>query len=279
MLALLLPFAALAADSSTLIEPYPGSIVVRQSEDATALSHQIITGSIERVNTRLVPESSEYVEGKKLSITYQILNESRSRVISNYFKEQLVKIGQILFECKGRNCGSSNHWANSVFKRAVLYGPEQYQHYYLAKIATDQTYYVVVYIAQRGTGKLYAHLELISTVDSQIRVDSKQLISALDQQHKYVFSINPDEKSVAVIVDAITATDSQFALVAHDSLLKDETAEAAIKRTREIAEMFRSRLIEKGVPSSRVSAFGAGPIAPLDRDRISRLELVVLDNE
>lgn len=273
---LLSPLQSVSADAASLIPPFPGSIVVNQSVNKSVTTYQLITGSIERVNTLLVPESSEYVQGTKQTTTYEIPNERRSKVVGNYFKQQLLERGQILFQCVGRTCGSSNHWANSVFKKAVLYGPEQYQWYFLSKIVSDQTYYVVVYVAQRGTGRLYAHVEVISAANEEHKVDGDLIISTLNLQGKYLFELDVNEVVLAAIIEAIDSTNYQFVLVAHDGLQQDEQVSAAIERTRQLAERTRKRLVQSGVSATRIAAFGAGPISPLDKDRVRRFELVAL---
>ena len=265
------------ADVETVILPFPGSELVSHTEEDKIGTHQLITGSVERVNTKYLPEASEYVKGRKQTGTYQVFNARSTAVVGGFFREQLVKQGDILFECSGRSCGSSTYWANSLFKRYLLYGPEQYQQYYVAKLVNGGTYYVTVYVVQRATGKMYAHIEVISVAGVPANgKGGRDVGSEIKLKGKFVFDLNADDQMLNAIHESITSSDvRQFALVGHDELRGDETVEAAIDRTREMAEKIRARLLGKGVAATRLTAFGAGPLAPMDR-RGKRIELVVL---
>ena len=279
ILATTLPQIVLAADDDQVISPFPGSRLVGQSVDTEVVDYQIITGPVERVATEFLPESSVYVRGVKSVRTFEILNERRTRVVGDYFKEQIVPRGEILFECEGRSCGSSNYWANSLFKRAILYGPEQFQHYFLAKLETDRFHYVIIYVAQRATGKLYSHIETIAVPAVRIVVDAEFVKSALQQQGKYIVEGEVDDALLEAIVTAVDSSDfHQLALVAHDKLQKGDTIDSAIERTRGVAEGLKSRLLETGMVSSMISTHGAGPIAPLNSEMTARIELVVVSD-
>ncbi len=260
-----------------IISLFPGSKTVSEGSDDEIKTYQVITGSIARVNTQMVPKSSEYVRGRKQFRTLETPNAQRTGDVAAFYREQLQSKGQILFECQGRTCGSSNYWANTVFRKSILYGPEQYQHSMLGRISTNRTRFIIVYVAQRGTGKLYTHIEIITVEESSQAADSKLVGSALRLLGKYSFQADASEEMLTAIVDTINANaDRHLALVAHDSLRSGESVDAGIERTKQVAETLKSRLIEMGAADADLSAYGAGPIAPVDMTRTRRIELVVI---
>lgn len=283
LVASLLGLTAVTASASdfegqrfTLVEPFRGSEVAQFTQDDRVTSRRIILGSLKKINNEIEPELSEYVRGERVAITYRIRDERRTSVVKQYFREQVLNHGQILFECKGRGCGSSNYWANTVFDRAILYGPEEDQHYILATMEGEATYYVAIYVAQRGTREIYSHLDIIKARTGKV-IDGPTIDSALESQGKFILPEEIDDKAVAAIVDAIKRRPKwRVAIVGHDMLRAGETIDRAIARTREMAQALEGRLGEAGLDSSRVTAFGVGPLAPRDNEEKERLELVLL---
>lgn len=263
----------------TLVEPYPGSEVVEFERDEEVTSRQVILGALKKVNNTLQPESSEFIRGSRTAITYRIRNERRTEVIEKFLKDQIVEGGQILFECEGRACGSSNHWSNAIFDRAILYGPGEFQHYILARMTGEATYYVAVYIAQRGTGELYSHLEIITSRDTDQIVDTTTINASLESRGKYVMPWLIDEKMVIAIADALKQRSGyRVAVVAHDESQEGEDPREAMERTGQRAQDLKARIVNAGISESRLEYFGLGPLAPIDNQPRSRFELVVLNN-
>ncbi|MBD3648443.1 MAG: DUF4892 domain-containing protein [Pseudomonadales bacterium] len=259
-----------------LIEPFPGSEVVEFAEDERETPRRIILGALKKVNNVLEPERSKYIRGSRVAITSRIPDERRTSVVKQHFHNQASSHGQILYECRGRQCGSSNYWANTVFDRAILYGPEEDQHYILATMEGESSYYVAIYVAQRGTREIYSHLEIITAPGGRV-IDRATIDSALKSQGKFILPRDVDDKALAAIVDAIQARPTwRIAIIGHDSLSRGETVDAAIERTREMAAALDDRLEEAGLEASRVDSFGVGPLAPMDNEERERLELVVL---
>jgi len=178
---------ALLAESqpAAVAEPvalYPSSELVEQETiESTALL--VVLGALEKVNHELQPEKSVLVPGRKDSSTWYLPEARRTKQVAEHFKSELVESANILFECQGRSCGSSSYWANKHFERAILYGPEQYQHYLIAQRSTpeppasgvsisepfispkiEEGDYIVIYIGERATRKIYAHIEYISPI-------------------------------------------------------------------------------------------------------------------
>lgn len=275
LIALLLCFAAHA--SAVTIELFPGSKQVGSTKVDELSIHLLITGQVKRTRGQVVPESSDYVRGIKTSETFEIVDVRQSEAISQFFQEQLQSRGQILFECIGRDCGPSNYWANSVFKESILYGPTEDQHYMFGKLNGYDGEYVVIYLAQRATGRRYVRIELISDVVGSRLVDSRLVGSALRLQNRFVIESETNQAVLQAIRDVVNSGDGKMlALVAHNRLQSNETLEAAQARSKEKAMSLIAVLEEMGTDAGKLIAIGAGPISPINRSSQQRLELVLL---
>lgn len=143
-------------DLETSLVPYRAAELTTEAW-SEASSHMVVLGSLEKVNRVLQPEKSEIISGRKHQQTYFLPEARSTEQVFEYYLNQLESKGDLLFQCDGRGCGSSSYWANKVFEVAVLYGPEQFQKYGIASPETGDRY-IAVYIGQRATGKIYAHI-------------------------------------------------------------------------------------------------------------------------
>ncbi|MBT4159925.1 MAG: DUF4892 domain-containing protein [Gammaproteobacteria bacterium] len=142
------------------IETYPGAEIVEKEEATQTAAHLVVLGALEKINHELVPEKSEVINGVKSSTTWYLPQARRTRDVARFYEERLQSQGEIVFQCVGRSCGSSSYWANRIFDRAILYGPEQYQFFYALELSKGRGF-LSVYVGQRATRKIYVHMEQI----------------------------------------------------------------------------------------------------------------------
>ena len=256
------------AYAETPLEDYPGLEVVDTRHDDTLSSRRLILGSLKKINNLLEPERVEYISGTRGSMTAFIPNERRTDTVKKFYRDQLRILGEILFECRGRTCGSSNYWANTVFGERILYGPEQFQSYSIVLIAGLLPRYVAAYVGQRGNRKIYVHVEQVSVAGASaptfvnlladgglIFDDSVHQIEALREY----LSADQDRR-VAVVVHGGGALELEMALAG----------------TQQRAERVRRRLVSEGVRANGLIARGIGPLAPVSGRPATRVELVAL---
>lgn len=145
-----------ASDFPELVHP-TGAELVKEQVDATKAAYQVVLGALEKINRQLEPEASETVIATRAARTYYLPQSRRTAKVLAHYQPQLEALGELLYQCSGRTCGSSSYWANRIFDEAILYGPEQYQHYLVLQIG-DSADYLAVYIGQRATRKIYVHI-------------------------------------------------------------------------------------------------------------------------
>ena len=137
------------------VSPFPGAELTNKTMEP-AKSHMLVLGALEKVDRELRPENFKILSAKKSSYTYYLPEARQTKEVFEYYLDQLQSIGNLEFECKGRECGSSSYWANKIFKSAILYGPEQFQSYAVFRTSAG---WWTVYIGQRATRKIYARLD------------------------------------------------------------------------------------------------------------------------
>jgi hypothetical protein len=256
-----------------VINLYPRSQLVETSEEESVTTHRIMLGPLKKINSEITPDASLYVQGLRSRHTYFIADEQRTGLVFDFYAAQLQQKGQILFQCDARECGRSNYWANSVFERRILFGPDQYQHYIIGII---NGYYTAIYVAQRATGQVYAHIDVIEDQQASL-LDGDNLLRALQTLVGVQLSTEPNEELVTKLAQILEADVSiKLYIVAHDALLSAETVSTTITRTTKIASAFKSRLLAVGISAERLQAHGVGPLAPLEGAAPSRLELILI---
>lgn len=148
------------------IERFPGARIVDYRVDNNTF-YALALGRMQRVNGRVSPRESERYQGDLRRITYEIPSGFGAAEVFSHFSEQLLGGGgEALFNCQGRDCGSSNFWANDLFGSRILYGPEGGQYYMAARyqLSVDGESvkgYAALYVITRGNRRLYAHLDFL----------------------------------------------------------------------------------------------------------------------
>ena len=151
--------------------------------------HLYPAGSIRRISGNLRYSSEFRGLGEQQLQTWQISPlysaDQAFAEVRQFWREQGA---HTLYWCEGRECGPSSLWANSVFKSARLYGPEDNQAYALMMPpqtearATSQV--IALYAIKRGNGRMYLHQETLQLqqVLTQPLPEPATLLKQLDKE-------------------------------------------------------------------------------------------------
>lgn len=258
-----------------LLERFPDSQIVdfevRHSEN-----YLYVLGSLKRTAGRVVPEDSSRIKGNLTAITYEVSQEFRGSDAFDYFIDQIDEKGyEILYRCAGRDCGSSNYWANDIFRNRILYGPERNQFYVAFEAGEEEgsKSFLALYVSTRSNRKVYAHLEVLDQGDAPelaaAPIDSRPLemlvregglvLSGLefDAQHRLLNGESLDSFALALLENSAYS----LFLVGHYSgpMELREQRDISLRRANEV----RQYLIARGVAAARLETQGLGPLAPL----------------
>jgi outer membrane protein OmpA-like peptidoglycan-associated protein len=291
----------------TLIAGFADSEIIDR-ELQRDINYRIILGALERVRGEVIPEDSKRLRGDVTKITYEVSQEFTGGDVYAFYQEQLTaKNHEVLYSCGGRECGSSNYWANDIFRNRILYGPERNQHFiaFRANPALEESPYFSVYIITRVNRKIYAYIEIVEpagteeseqiavTVETEKPQITEQLsdvagsnfLQRLQEQGSVIlppisFQSNDRLAGPADVESLVSALNSDQALsvyvVAH--LKKDgRSLQELMQRSLVRASSLRQALIEAGIEARRIEAAGVGPLAPscANGDCEERIEIVL----
>ena len=173
----------------------------------------------------------------------ELLQRLRDQVIS--------QTGEILFECEGRDCGTSNIWANDLFNNADLYGRDDYQRYFAAEL-DDQ--YLAAYAVRRCNRRVYLHLDQITEAEQAV----PWLESLVDRG--WVKLPDTEEPTLKLLADHLQKNSSPIRLVGHQQGIDQGIAEQESKR---LAERVATYLVDRaGVRPVQFEVHGLGALAP-----------------
>ena len=159
---LLMMVSFAGAIPAEVLTPYVGAELVAEGADTHDARHLVVLGSLEKVDHVVLPEQSTTFKGLRTWKTYYLPQARRTRDVAEHYREEIERLGEVKFACSGRTCGSSSYWANTLFEQSILYGPEQYQQFFIVE-EPDGGGYTSVYIGQRATRKIYVHIQALTS--------------------------------------------------------------------------------------------------------------------
>ena len=281
-----------------LLMRFPDSEIV-EYDRTNELNHQLVLGTLQRTRGEVVPESAERLKGRVTRIVYAIPSDYQVSDVREFFAQQLRERGDsILFSCEGRACGSSNYWANDIFKRRILYGPERNQYYLAARsnTALENDPFLALYLITRANKRLYAYVEIIESeiaVAPQALVNEGLLAATLREKGSVVLpwvQFNTadggdeelDDPSALDYLVRLLRTDPEIRVYLVSHLTAPERSlESLLEQSEKRAQLIKAVLLEKGIVGARIEAAGVGPLAPSCAlsDCSDRIELVLIQSE
>ena len=136
-------------------------------DEKEAYDYQIGLSALKKVRGSWQFKKSIRRSGLVLSQTWQVDggydSQEVSEIIAMWIGDKLDS--KILFECKGRSCGSSSQWASRIFERRLLYGRDETQRYAVYQISDLTDLWLIVYSSARSSNRQYLQTVLIRPQD------------------------------------------------------------------------------------------------------------------
>lgn len=253
--------------------PYSEIVEARFSEN---VNHTIVLGSLQRTRQQVVPEASERIRGNVTRLLYEVSQEFSGEDVYEFYREQMQKKSYSeLFSCSGRACGSSNYWANDIFRNRILYGPERYQYYMAMRtnLGVETEPSMSVYIITRGNQRIYAYVEVIESGGALPPLNviaADGVLSLLQKDGGVVLpgvmfnaddSLDPSSDIDYLYEILQSDTDMTVYLVGH--LHGSDSLAILMRRSLQRAATLKQELVDRGINESRIEAQGVGPLAPI----------------
>ncbi len=287
----LFAFSQFAVAAELSIQPYHNARILFQSSGTTD-DYVFALGSYKKISGIWRLDRQQRLSGKLTRYTVELPEGHSASKGFDFYLDQLQNFNlRELFHCAGRDCGTSNSWANNHFKILQLYGLDQFQQYGAYEVinADAKPFYVALYAVQRGNKRVYMQLDIVhvaSVNDLGIAANPESIIRALEASSYYVFpdvlatnaqgqvSINIKPSHLQALVDVMNSRpDWMFAVVGHD--YAPVALSLQQKNAQSYADQLTAALVEAGVKAERLTSYGLGSLAPAGRgDRSGRVELV-----
>lgn len=166
------------------LEPPPFAKLNTETNQ-TLSDYRVVLSGLKRQQAQTFAEKEQRLNGKLWSRTWLAFKGYELDEISQFFLSQLNE-ADVIYQCQGRACGSSQFWANSVFETPVLLGRDDQQRYFVAlksaKAGKPHKLYVF-YASKRHTGQIRFHLDVFDTNEtvSAQSISRDDILRALKQ--------------------------------------------------------------------------------------------------
>lgn len=119
-----------------------------------------------------IPIKSKRVQGDLSSSLYKFGRDEALENIYQFYRNQLIDNANILYECQGRTCGSSNAWANNFFNDYRLNGADANQSLLVVEnLSSSQKQYHLLYLNRRGAGDVVLRLDSLDESQNETKND------------------------------------------------------------------------------------------------------------
>ena len=243
-----------------------------------------ILSSVQRIRHEVTFERTIKVFGIVSSNTYQMPADLRRSDVVDWFKQQITPLdGDIKFECEERDCGRATIWASNIFKERVLTTSDINQQYLAVVLNRDDIQHLVmIYVVERNNRRVYAHVVDIVpneriTIDAPIDVSSElsrygiaRIPNVVPDSEGSITSEGLEELQKLAQNELQEFTDDEIYVVCHVN--GPQSAEELLELSKICAEQVIEIFEESGL---NVVPFGMGPLSPIERTAVSRIELVI----
>ncbi len=276
----------LAAEGLPL-EPYAHSSV-STSDTVQDEDYLVLISAPKQVNNQLRVEKELRVDivGKKE--TFRINEGHTTEQSFKHYIGQLKRLGaNILFQCASRDCGRSTSWSEDVYHNAKLYGRDASQYYLAAAIQQgDQKWLVTLYTVERGSRRVYAHVESLKLKTSDVEGIDPEVFSGRDRVFVFSFEygqtiqLQTDSAKINEIIESYQGMPTSKVYITGHLSRGYTLVDEAIEQSAVAAEQLAQLLIKRGVSAERVYTTGVGPLVPVNQGGRTgnRLEVLVLEN-
>lgn len=250
-------------------------------------SHRILLSAVREVNDEIRSDSVVRLTVRGVGQRLQVAPDSgRDEARQYYLDELAARNAIILYECRGRNCGRSNVWANQIFNEATLYGRDANQDYLAAAYRDDDDsiQVVLVYTVTRGNQREYVWVEQLTASKGSVipgfHTSSTQIRGPIVVPWMggvtYQFEWNANARRL--LKEWADESGAKVLLNSYAPLVDAGTLDDAMRRAREAAEAMTVLLSKTGISRDRITAIIIGPAVVFDDParQGNRIELMVV---
>lgn len=228
--------------------------------------HVLPLGATRRAMGEWQLEDQRQVEGQLWRRTWQLPRTTEARSFHQLLLDHWAGQGaRLLFHCKERSCGSSNHWANQVFDVKQLYAPDDQQFYSALQWSDAKIdHFIALYSVERANRRRYSHLVWIESDAAPQALPAGVGLTELAVGEPVFIpnSVTAEQKTVWLNgLQSMLAEQADWQLVIVGHAYGDATLDSLKRSSGDTASAWEQALIKLGVPQARLRSFGLGPLA------------------
>jgi hypothetical protein len=271
-----------AADMPIWLQQYPHAQVVQQQVQQTD-DYVLPVGRLRKVDGVWRAQKDLRLKGELQRITWMLPTGQTVSMAGQYYEALLASHdAQRLYACDARDCGSSNEWANGVFKVSELYGPDRNQ-VFRAYVIEEGVHwnYIALYLIERGNGRSYVHIDHMrvqgAAAGSYLSLlEINQYLSIRSDELKQPQSLAQKLDAVAQYLEAHPGHRVRLVGHAYGSGAVEGLQQSSLFLAQQVAAMLK----KNGVDEKRIQAFGIGPLAPRGNvtNQQDRVEILVVES-
>ncbi len=260
---------------------FPRAWIVDYVDDPQVAPRELVLSAAEKYRSELRAERILRIDAPLRTVTYQMPAGTPTRDVVEHYQRLLGNTS--VFQCQGRDCGRSNQWANQIFQKAVLYGPDANQFYLSSQVdLEDQARMLSVYVIQRGNRRTYAHVVELR-LSEVVQFDPNMLLQQKLPGDGYLIvgGATPAldgtlDQAARDVLQTLRVPLQDFArdtvyVVCH--LQGSSSADQLLERSDACARSAVEALTQDGGPT--LVPFGAGPLLPRPQAPATRIELIL----
>ncbi len=255
----------------------PRSTLVDSAQSSDDGLIRVVLGGIENVPRGIVAENEILLEGRQSVSVFEAPPSMSHEAVRDALVANRADLLQQQFSCDGRACGSSGDWANGVLGYRILYGPEQYQHYWVGRDPGGERW-ESVYVGRRGNGKVYYLVASTTVSNDRIEMES------LEGRTVWRVSLTQfDDRFSALVTDLRSALDAASSPLLIVAVTSESASTAEAMRVLQAASQAKAAAIASRLTSvleDRVQVVpqGLGAASPLDHWLEPRVDVIWLQN-
>jgi hypothetical protein len=205
-------FSTLSSQVVLADEPFPRATSV-QSDAFDNTEYRLVLSGLKRREAVTSGKVERLLNGDVKRELWQLSsNHKLSQVMDHYLNQWG---GEVLYQCDGLDCGSSNFWANKIFNNAKLYGRDTKQSYAVVMDSQQNNKIHVLYAIQRSKQMIYFNIDEVDSTDAveDDAVERQAIVTALGNGSGWLPGFNQvdgriDEQESEVLIDTLKNLDA-----------------------------------------------------------------------
>ncbi len=205
-------FSVLLTPMALADEPFPRADLI-ESKAFDNTEYRLVLSGLQRREAVTSGEVERLINADVKRTFWQLSsNHEVSQVMSHYLNQW---DGEVLYQCRGLDCGSSNFWANKIFHNAKLYGRDINQAYAVVMDPEKENKTYVLYAIQRSKKTIYFNIDEVDSSDAieNEEVARQSIKTAINNGAGWLPGFNTidgriDEKASKVLIETLKGLDA-----------------------------------------------------------------------